>query len=342
MIRKESFGWVKGKEVFLYHLSNNKGDVLSISNYGGIITSWTAADRQGQRQNITIGFKSLDRYLPNDPNFGALVGRYANRIARGHFNIDGKGYQLGLNEGRNQLHGGSDNFTKAIWDAVADEDYNTLILTLESPDGNEGYPGNLKVRISFQLSEDNGITIHYEAVTDKATYINLTCHPYFNLSGDLSRTVLDQELLIRAAAFTPVDGEGIPTGELKAVNGTPFDFTTPKAIGTAIEATGGYDHNYVLDHKPGEVALAALLSDPYSGRKLEVYTDQPGLQLYTGNGLTLSIITDDGIPLQPYAAVCLETQHFPDAPNNDNFPSTLLRPGEVFQSTTRYEVGLIS
>lgn len=338
MITQQPFGTIEGKEVLLFSLKNKQGDVLTITNYGGIITSWSAKNKNDISENITIGFDSIEKYLTNDPNFGALIGRYANRISKGKFTIDGTDYQLGLNEGENQLHGGKHNFTKVIWDATTDNE--TLVFQHESPDGNEGFPGNLKVKVSFHLSDDNELNSCYEATTDKSTHLNLTTHPYFNLSGDFSNDILQHQLTIKAHAYTPVDNEGIPTGLIAPTTGTAYDFKHPKAIGLHIKEVDGYDNNFVLENESGTVSLVASLLDPSSGRTLEVYTDQPGLQLYTSNGLDGTIVTDKDIPLKKYAAVCLETQHFPDSPNHPNFPSTLLKPGQTFKSITKYKLGI--
>jgi aldose 1-epimerase len=338
MITQQLFGSIDGREIHLFSIKNNQNDTLSITNYGGIITSWTAKDKHGKHENITIGFNALEKYLPNEPDFGALIGRYANRIGKGQFIIDETNYQLGLNEGRNQLHGGAHNFTKVIWNATVEGDI--LFLEHESPDGNEGFPGNLKVKVSFHLSDENELTITYQAKTDKATYINLTSHPYFNLTGNFSKEILNHELTIHALAYTPVDSEGIPTGLIAPATGTAYDFTTQKAIGLHIKEVDGYDNNFVLSNESKTVSHAAHLFEPISGRTLDVYTDQPGLQLYTSNGLDGTIIADDGTPLKKYAAVCLETQHFPDSPNQPLFPSTFLEAGQTFETVTKYKFGV--
>jgi aldose 1-epimerase len=341
MIQQEKFGFTGQKEVYLFRMQNNNGDTLSITNYGGIITSWTALDKQGNRKSITAGFHKLESYLPNEPNFGAIIGRYANRIAGAQFTLNDHLYTLSKNEGNNQLHGGHDNFTKVVWHANIDTEKDRLILIHESKDGNEGFPGNLIVRVSFHLSDDNELTIHYKASTDQDTHINLTYHPYFNLSGDFSTDILNHDLTIHAHAYTPVNAEGIPTGLIAPVTGTAYDFTEPKTIGRHRKEVDGYDTNFVLNNDGNTISHAATLADPVTGRTLDVYTDQPGLQLYTSNSLDGTIKTDDGIPLKKYAAVCLETQHFPDTPNHPNFPATLLKPGAAFSSITKYKAGII-
>jgi aldose 1-epimerase len=339
-IKQADWGELDGKKVFLYIVTNKNGVEVKISNYGGTITSWITPDNKGGKSSIVLGFDSLSGYLAHPPYFGATIGRYGNRIANGKFTLDGKTYTLATNNGKNSLHGGLKGFDKVVWDA-APLDNNTPSLTLNylSKDGEEGYPGNLKVTVKFTLSDDNELTIDYNAETDKATPINLTNHSYFNLTGSVKNTILNHVLRIDADRYTPVDTTLIPTGELKPVAGTPFDFRTPHKVGERIDAVpGGYDHNFVLNHKMGSMDQVASVSDDISGRQLEVYTDQPGLQFYSGNFLDGTFKANDGTPIQKHTAMCLETQHFPDSPNKPAFPSTILKPGEKYHTTTKYKV----
>lgn len=341
-IQQSDWGEYDGKKVYLYTLTNKNGVQVKISNYGGTITSWVTPDSKGNKSSIVLGFNELKGYLAHPPYFGATVGRYGNRIANGKFTLDGKTYKLAINNGKNALHGGLKGFDKVVWD-VAPLAENTPSLTLSylSKDGEEGYPGNLKVSVNFTLSDDNELKLTYDAETDKATPINLTNHSYFNLTGDVSNTILNHSLMIDADRYTPVDTSLIPTGELKPVKGTPFDFTTPHKIGERIDQVkGGYDHNFVLNKKGDALAKAAEVTDSVSGRKLEVFTTQPGLQFYSGNFLDGSIKTDDGKPIVQHAALCLETQHFPDSPNEPSFPSTILKPGEKYHNETTYKVSV--
>ncbi|WP_018612843.1 aldose epimerase family protein [Segetibacter koreensis] len=341
-IQQSDWGEFDGKKVYLYTLTNKDGAQVKISNYGGTITSWVTPDSKGNKSNIVLGFNELKGYLAHPPYFGATVGRYGNRIANGKFTLDGKTYKLATNNGKNALHGGLKGFDKVVWDAapLAGE---TPALTLHyvSKDGEEGYPGNLKVTLTFTLSDDDELKIAYDAETDKATPVNLTNHSYFNLTGDVSNTILNHVLMIDADKYTSVDTTLIPTGELKSVKGTPFDFTTPHKIGERIDQVkGGYDHNFVLNKKGNSFEKAAEVTDSISGRKMEVYTTQPGIQFYTGNFLDGSIKTDDGKPINQHAALCLETQHFPDSPNQPSFPSTILKPGEKYHHETAYKVSV--
>jgi aldose 1-epimerase len=341
-ITKEHFGEVDLQPVYLFTLRNNKGDVVKITNYGGIVTAWTTADRQGERSSVVIGFETLKEYLARHPFFGALVGRYANRIANGHFTLDGVDYTLAANKGGHHLHGGNKGFDKVVWDAeVVEGPTPGLSLTYLSKDGEEGYPGNLNVNVRYTFNDNNELEIIYRATTDKPTPINLTNHSYFNLTGDVSHTILDHTAIIYADHYTPINDDTIPTGEIKAVEGTPFDFTSPVKIGERIAQTAfGYDHNYVLNHYGQGVRLVAVLSDALSGRQLEVFTDQPGMQFYSGNNLDGTFSTLDGKAIGKQAAVCFETQHFPNSPNEPAFPSTILRPGELYQTRTKYRLSL--
>jgi len=341
-VAQADWGEFGGKKVFLYTLTNKNGDQVKISNYGGTITSWVTADNKGAKSNIVLGFDELAGYLAHPPYFGATVGRYGNRIGDAAFTLEGKKYTLAANNGKNSLHGGLKGFDKAVWDvAPLDNGAPSLTLSYLSKDGEEGFPGNLKVTVNFTLSDDNALTIDYSAETDKATPVNLTNHSYFNLTGDVKNNILGHSLKIDADRYTPVDTTAIPTGELKAVAGTPFDFTSLHTVGERIDAVpGGYDHNWVLNHKMGSLDLVATLSEATSGRKLEVYTTEPGVQFYSGNFLDGTIKTSDGTPIQKHAAMCLETQHFPDSPNKPDFPSTVLKPGDKYHTTTKYKVVL--
>ena len=338
-ITKIDWGELDGKKVYLFTLTNAKGTEVKISNYGGTVTSFVTADKTG-KSAIIIGFDSLNNYLQKPPYFGALIGRYGNRIGNAKFTLDGKEYKLAANDGKNALHGGLKGFDKVVWDAtVVNDSLSSLTLNYISKDGEEGYPGNLKVIVKYTLTEDNELKIEYNAETDKATPINLTNHTYFNLSGDVSNTILNHTLMIDADHYTPVDSTLIPTGEIKAVKGTPFDFTSPKKIGRDIDSVKkGYDHNWVLNKKGASLQKVAVLSDSVSGRSLEVYTTEPGLQFYTGNFLNGKFINRDGKSINQHTALCMETQHFPDSPNKPNFPSTILKPGEKYHSETVYKV----
>ncbi len=341
-IVKMDWGRADGRDVFLYTLTNAKGGQVKISNYGGTVTSWLVPDKKGNTSGIIVGFDSLNSYLQKPPYFGALIGRYGNRIGNAKFELDGKTYQLAANNGKNSLHGGTVGFDKVVWDAMTVNDsIPSLILSYTSKDGEEGYPGNLKVTVTYTLSDDDELSIDYNAETDKATPVNLTNHSYFNLTGDQSNTILDHTLMIEADHYTPVDTALIPTGEIRAVKGSPFDFTSPKKIGAEINSVpGGYDHNFVLNRKDSSLQLVAVLSDSLSGRKLEVFTTEPGLQFYTGNFLNGKFINHDGKPVNYRTALCLETQHFPDSPNKPAFPSTILRPGGRYHSVTKYKLSL--
>lgn len=340
-VTKADWGETDGKKVYLYTLTNSNGVEVKITNYGGIITSWQAPGKNGEKANIVLGFDSLSTYLAGHPYFGALIGRYGNRIGKGIFKIDTATYKLATNNGENHLHGGNKGFDKVVWDAVEDDSSNSLTLTYLSKDGEEGYPGNLKVTVVYTLTSDNELLIDYSATTDKATVVNLTSHSYFNLTGDASNNILGHSLQVNADRYTPVDAGLIPTGELKEVKGTPFDFLAPHTIGERIAAVdGGYDHNFVLTRKGADLELVATLSDSASGRKLEVYTTEPGLQFYSGNFLDGTLKSADGKAINKHAALCLETQHYPDSPNKPAFPTTLLKPGETYHTVTKYKTSV--
>lgn len=346
-VKKQKYGTTPDKQqVDLYTLSNSQGIEVQVINFGGIITSIHVPDRNGKMADIALGFDNLDGYLENKPYFGAIIGRYANRIANGKFTLNGKEYTLAKNNGPNSLHGGIKGFNKVVWDAepLRDGRGAGVRLSYLSKDGEEGYPGNLKVKVTYTLTDKNELKIDYEATTDKATPINLTNHSYFNLAGEGNGDVLAQELQLNADSFTPVNQNLIPTGEIKPVKGTPLDFTQTTALGARINdpyeqlvIAHGYDHNFVVNRKNDELQFAARVRDPKSGRVLEAYTTQPGIQLYTGNFLDGTVVGKHGHPYKQREAFCLETQHYPDSPNHPDFPSTILRPGQTFHSQTVYK-----
>lgn len=313
-----------------YTLKNDRGFEVSITNYGGAVTSLKTPDREGKFGEIVLSYDTLDDYVRNPRYMGALIGRHANRIARGRFSLNGVEYQLPCNNGANHLHGGPKGFDTRLWHVR--ENGNILHLWYVSKDGEEGYPGNLNASVDYTLL-DNELQIDYYATTDRDTIVNLTNHSYFNLRG--AGTILDHELTLNADSFTPVSEDLIPTGEIKAVEGTPMDFRKPKAIGTDIQNVS-YDHNFVLNNWDRSLRFAARLYDPVSGRVLEILTTEPGMQFYSGNFLDGSLIGKNGVAYEKYAGLCLEPQHFPDAPNHPNFPSTLLRPGEEYRHTSVY------
>ncbi len=332
-----------GRAVDLFVLSNNNGMEVSITNYGGIVTDLTAPDRSGTFADVVLGFDDLAGYLAGHPYFGAIVGRYGNRIAKGAFVIDGRRYSLATNNKGNHLHGGRAGFDKALWRAIPRSNSAQLELTHTSGDGDEGYPGRLEVAVTYTLSDANELRIDYHATTDKPTHVNLTNHSYFNLSGFDGGNILGHRVFINADRFTPVNSRLIPTGELRRVGGTPMDFRRPTSIGARIEDQDeqlvfgcGFDHNWVLDKKEGALDLAARVEEPASGRVLEVLTTEPGVQFYTANFLDGSVVGKEGVAFGRRSAFCLETQHFPDSPNKVDFPTTLLRPDEVYETTTVY------
>lgn len=337
-----------GSKVDLYTLRNAQGMEVKISTFGGTIVSWTAPDRNGVYDDITLGMDSLKGYLDGVPFFGALVGRYGNRIAKGEFELEGQKYKLATNNGVNALHGGLKGFDKVLW-AVSDFDEmkSTLVLNYTSADGEEGYPGELKVKVVYTLQEDNSLKIDYEATTNKTTVVNLTNHAYFNLGG-LGTTILDHAVMIAADSYLPVDAGLIPTGELEPVAGTPMDFTSFRRIGdriddstfTQIALGGGYDHCWVFTDSSNSMKLVAKVKEGNSGRLMEVYTTEPGVQFYTGNFLKGDIIGKNGKVYGKRSGFCLETQHFPNSPNQANFPSTVLKPGETYRSSTMYKFGV--
>lgn len=345
-IERSAFGkMADGQAIDLYTLTNSSGMKVTITNYGGHVVSIIVPDRQGRMADVVLGFDHLDGYLATNPFFGALVGRYANRIGKAEFNLDGVEYKLAKNDGPNSLHGGLKGFDKQVWKAhEVSHPHPALELAYLSKDGEEGYPGNLSVKVVYTLTDANELRIDYTATTDKDTVLNLTNHSYFNLAGAGNGDILKQEMMINADRFTPIDATLIPTGELRSVAGTPLDFRKPTAIGARINADDeqlkfghGYDHNFVINRKGPGLALAARAVDPGSGRVLEVLTTQPGVQLYTGNFLDGSIHGKDGKAYGRRSAFCLETQHFPDSPNKPKFPTTELKPGQTFHETTVYK-----
>jgi aldose 1-epimerase len=340
-ILQQPFGQFDGKDIYEYTLSNPSGMAVKILNYGGIITSLIVPDRNGVKGDVVLGYDSLSGYLQkNNPYFGASIGRYGNRIAHAKFALDGKVYTLAVNNGPNSLHGGLKGFDKRIWNAkpVYGDSVCSLQLNYESADGEEGFPGNLKVRVVYSVTENNTLTIEYTATTDKSTPINLTNHSYFNLSAGKDSVQLDHELWINADQFTEVDDQLIPTGRLPAVKGTFMDFTKTKKIGDDIsKVKGGYDHNYVLNKKSNGLTLAATVHEPISGRFMEMYTTEPGVQFYTGNFLDGTLIGKQGRRCIQHSGFCLEAQHFPDSPNQPTFPSCVLKPGDTYHQTTIYK-----
>jgi aldose 1-epimerase len=344
---KKVFGTAAdGKTADLYTLKNKNGMVVTITNFGATVVSIVVPDKSGKTADVALGYDNLAGYELNKNYLGVLVGRYGNRIAHGKFSIDGTEYTLAKNNGDNSLHGGIKGFNKALWDAknLSKDGESAVEMKYVSKDGEEGYPGNLSVTVTYALTNKNELKIDYTATTDKKTVVNLTNHTYFNLSGQGNGDILKEELMINADKFTPVDSGLIPTGELQSVSGTPFDFRKPTAIGARIDANdeqiklgGGYDHNFVLNRaKPTGLSFAARVIDPVSGRIMEVWTTEPGVQFYTGNFLDGSFQGKGGIAYGKRTAFCLETQHFPDSPNHPSFPTTLLKPGEKYHTTTVY------
>ena len=332
-IKKEAFGkTADGKNVDLYTLTNANGLKAEIMTYGGIVTSLQVPDRDGNLADIALGYDTLDEYIKASPYFGAIIGRYGNRIAKGKFTLNGFEYKLATNDGENHLHGGIKGFDKVVWnpETIETDAGPTLKLTYLSKDGEEGYPGNLNCTVIYTLTNDDELKISYEAETDKPTVLNLTHHGYFNLAGHDSGDILGHEIMLNADHFTPVDEGLIPTGEIKSVKDTPTDFTKPMSIGSRIaEVKGGYDHNYVLNKPDDSLTLAASVYEPKTGRVMEIFTTEPGIQFYSGNFLDGSN-KGKGAVYNKHNGFCLETQHFPDSPNKPNFPSVVLKPGEKY------------
>ena len=346
MISRSNFGkTADGQAVALYTLTNARGAVAKITTFGGIVTELHVPDRNGKKGDVVLGFSTLDGYLKAHPYFGAITGRVANRIAKGKFKLDGKTYTLATNNKPNHLHGGDKGFDKRVWKAqiVRRKDGPALQLSYTSPDGEEGYPGALTSKVTYILTDQNVLRIEYAATTTKATPINLTNHSYFNLAG--KGLILDHELTLNCSRYTPVDDTAIPTGELAPVAGTDMDFTTPHKIGERLESVGkdptGYDHNYVIDGGgKKKLVKAASVYESTSGRTMEIYTDQPGVQLYTGNFLDGTIVGKGGWKYVKNSALCLETQHYPDSINQKNFPSVVLRPGQTYKTVTEHRFGV--
>jgi aldose 1-epimerase len=347
-VQQQPFGTHDGRPVSVYTLTNSHGVEVRAMNYGGIILSIRVPDRKGEFADVVLGHETLEGYIPNPPYFGAIVGRYANRIANGTFTLDGKTYTLPKNDGPNTLHGGTTRtFNQVVWDAEPLKGKTGVAFSYLSKDGDDGFPGNLKVKVTYTLTDANALIIDYEATTDKATPINVSQHSYFNLKGEGNGDILDHEIMINADRFTPVDKNLIPTGELRPVKGTPFDFTKPTKIGAHINDDyeqlvlgHGYDHNFVIKRQGDSVRdldLAARVYEPTTGRVLEVSTTQPGVQFYTGNFLDGSITGKHGHVYKHRYGFCLETQHFPDSPNHPDFPNTILRPGETFHEKTIFK-----
>jgi aldose 1-epimerase len=344
-ISQAPFGSADGKPVEIYTLTNNKGMEARIMTYGGTVVSLRVPDKTGKLDDVVLGYDAVADYQRSSFHFGSLIGRYGNRIAKGKFSIDGKEYTLATNNGANHLHGGVKGFDKVLWSARPSVDRGGphLELTYLSHDGEEGYPGNLSVKVVYSLTDSNELKIEYTATTDKPTVVNLTHHSYFNLAGAGNRDILSHELSINADRFTPTDDGSIPTGELRNVKGTPFDFIRPTAIGSRIDEAdqqlkfgNGYDHNFVLNKKNGGLSFAAMVYDAETGRVMEVFTTEPGLQFYSGNFLDGSIKGKNGANYPRRSGLCLEAQHFPDSPNEPKFPTSLLRPLQKYSQTTIY------
>ncbi len=350
-IEKSGFGKLKdGTAIDIYTLKNTNGMTVKITNYGGAIVSWTAPDKNGKYEDIVLGCDSVSGYENGVPYFGALVGRYGNRIAKGKFTLDGKNYTMAVNNGENHLHGGLKGFDKVIWNV---EPINgsepALKLTYLSKDMEEGYPGNLSVEVVYTLQKDNSLKMDYKATTDKTTVVNLTNHAYFNLTGNPNNTILNHELVLNCDKFLPVDKGLIPSGLLKPVSGTVFDFLKPHVIGERINDSvgdiqikfgGGYDHAWIINgYQPSAISSqpVAILSEPNSGRVMEVFTTEPAIQFYTGNFLDGTIKGKNGVIYKRRTGICLETEHYPDSPNQPKFPSTVLKPNEVYKTTTVYK-----
>lgn len=348
-IEQSNFGeTADGTAVEKYTITNAAGLEMSVISYGGIITSLKVPNKNGIYENVVLGFDNIQNYEDGSPYFGAIIGRYGNRIAEGKFTLDGEEYKLETNDGPNSLHGGEKGFDKVVWnvESSTSEDTATLKLSYTSKDGEGGYPGNLETTVTYILNSDNELDIKYKATTDKKTVVNLTQHSYFNLSGDFSEKILDHVVEINADEFLPVDESLIPTGELKPVEGTPFNFTEPTTIAKGLELEGsneqldrgpGFDHCWVLNGQDSGVRFAAAAYEPDSGRFMEVYTNEPALQFYIGNFLDGSLPAPNGGTYGKRTGFCMETQHYPDSPNQENFPSTVLEPGETYTSETSYK-----
>ena len=351
-IDKIQFGeTMDGTGVDQFILSNNNGMEVRIITYGGVITSWTAPDKNGDYKDIVLGYNTIAEYEAETPYFGALIGRYGNRIAKGKFSLDNQEYTLAVNNGVNHLHGGLKGFDKVVWDAktIVSDSTVSLELSYLSKDMEEGYPGNLETKVTYTLNNKDELSVNYEATTDKPTIVNLTQHSYFNLTADFNQDILGHELVINADSFLPVDNTLIPTGEFRDVTGTPFDFKTSKAIGTHIDNENiqlknglGYDHCWVLNDQDTGVRFVASAYEPVSGRLLEVFSDEPGIQFYSGNFLDGTLPSKNNGVYQHRTGFCLETQHYPDSPNQKNFPSVRINPGEKYNSKTVFRLSAVS
>ncbi|MCF8243057.1 MAG: galactose mutarotase [Melioribacteraceae bacterium] len=349
-IEKEVFGEYEGQPVYLYTLTNDNGMKVSITNYGGIVQKIIVPDKDGNLGDVVLGYDKLEDYVKDSPYFGASIGRYGNRIAKGKFSLNDSVYTLATNNGPNHLHGGDKGFDKVLWDAkmLEDEKMPGLELSHVSVDGEEGYPGTLSVKVTFTLTNDNELKIDYWAETDKPTVCNLTNHSYFNLKDGGKSPILDHLLFVDSDRYTPIDETLIPTGELAPVEGTPFNFTEPTKIGAWIDTENeqlvngkGYDHNFVLNNWTGEMRLVGWIHDEASGRKMEIFTVEPGLQFYSGNFLDGTLTGKNGVVYNFRTGMCLETQHFPDSPNQPDFPSTTLLPGETYETHTIYKFSVM-
>ena len=346
-VAKELFGALpNGVKIYAYTLTNSKGMSATIINYGATVVRLQVPDRNGKIQDVILGYDDLNAYENGQSYFGGLIGRYANRIEKGQFTLDGKTYQIPVNDQGNALHGGTIGFNKRVWKATILK--NARVPSLEmnyiSPNGEEGFPGRLDVHVTYSVTDNNELKIQYRATTNKPTVLNLTSHCYFNLSGEPTSSILDETVMINADKFTPTDSLSIPTGQIESVKGTPFDFLKPIDVGarinednTQLKYAHGYDDNWVLNGESGKLRQAATVYDPKSGRLMEVLTTEPGIQFYTGNYLNESIVGKGGVRYRYRCALCLETQHYPDSPNHKSFPSTELKPGRVYKQTTIYK-----
>lgn len=346
-IKKERFGKVDGKTVDLYTLTNSSNIEMKVTTYGGIVTSLKLPDKNGNFDDVVLGYNDLNGYIQKNPYFGAIIGRYGNRIGNAKFTLEGQEYSLAQNDGANNLHGGVKGFDKVVWDAepIIGQDSISLKLHYLSKDGEEGFPGNLHATVIYTLTNKNTFRIDYQATTDKPTIVNLTQHTYWNLAGEGSGNILNHELMINADSFTPVNKSLITTGEIISVEGTPMDFRSSTKIGDSIDSdykqlkyAGGYDHNWVLNNSDdGKINFAASVYEPTSGRFMEILTTEPGIQFYSGNFLDGSIVGKNGKTYEFQNGFCLETQHYPDSPNKPQFPTVTLKPGETYKSTTIYK-----
>lgn len=347
-IKKAKFGEVEGKNVDIFTLANRNGVEMKVTNYGCIVTSLKVPGKFEKADDVVLGFNDLQSYLKKNPYFGAIIGRYGNRIANSRFSLNGKEYILAKNDGSNNLHGGIKGFDKVIWDAAEIKDDESVGIEFKylSKDGEEGFPGNLSVIVTYTINDNNEFKIDYKAKTDAVTVCNLTHHTYFNLSGEGSGSILDHQVMIKSSRITPIDTTLIPTGELADVAGTPFDFRESTVIGKRINEDnlqlkygGGYDHNWILNRTGNskDLILAASVYDPKSGRKMDVLTTEPGIQMYTGNFLDGTLIGKSGKKYKKRSGFCLETQHYPDSPNKTDFPTTTLEPGQMYFTTTIYK-----